>query len=204
MCPKYWIGLYTFPDVKKICIYCSVIKLSFFFPVILQYTMYLFLKKTNRNNCENKLLIHKIRLNWNTFLFCLQGELFSEFRQKFREISHLMDCMGCERCKVSSYYLSISPPYKYSSIYLYVSPFFHPWTAGNESLNITLENYSVFIITLFVKVWGKLQVTGIGTALKILFTPLEEIKLTRHEVVALVNAFGRVSTSLIELEKFRD
>jgi len=52
--------------------------------------------------------------------------------------------------------------------------------------------------------WGKLQVTGIGTALKILFTPLEEIRLTRHEVVALVNAFGRVSTSLIELEKFRD
>jgi len=81
-----------------------------------------------------------------------KGELFSEFRQKFREISHLMDCMGCERCKV----------------------------------------------------WGKLQVTGIGTALKILFTPLEEIRLTRHEVVALVNAFGRVSTSLIELEKFRD
>lgn len=81
-----------------------------------------------------------------------KGELFSEFKLKFREISHLMDCMGCERCKV----------------------------------------------------WGKLQVTGIGTALKILFTPLEEIRLTRHEVVALVNAFGRVSTSLIELEKFRD
>jgi ERO1-like protein alpha len=81
-----------------------------------------------------------------------KGELFSEFKQKFREISHLMDCMGCERCKV----------------------------------------------------WGKLQVTGIGTALKILFTPLEELRLTRHEVVALVNAFGRVSTSLIELEKFRD
>jgi len=81
-----------------------------------------------------------------------KGELFSEFKQKFREISHLMDCMGCERCKV----------------------------------------------------WGKLQVTGIGTALKILFTPTEDLRLTRHEVVALVNAFGRVSTSLMELEEFRN
>jgi hypothetical protein len=81
-----------------------------------------------------------------------KGELFSEFKQKFREISHLMDCMGCERCKV----------------------------------------------------WGKLQVTGIGTALKILFTPTEDLRLTRQEVVALVNAFGRVSTSLMELEEFRD
>ena len=46
--------------------------------------------------------------------------------------------------------------------------------------------------------------TGIGTALKILFTPTEDLRLTRHEVVALVNAFGRVSTSLMELEEFRD
>jgi len=80
-----------------------------------------------------------------------QGELFAEFKNKFREISHLMDCMGCERCKV----------------------------------------------------WGKLQVTGIGTALKILFTPADQLKLTRHEVVALLNGFGRVSTSLQQLEHFR-
>jgi len=53
------------------------------------------------------------------------------------------------------------------------------------------------------KVWGKLQVTGVGTALKILFTPTEEIQLTKHEIVALLNALGRHSTSISELEFFR-
>jgi len=74
-----------------------------------------------------------------------------QFKEKFREISQLMDCMGCERCKV----------------------------------------------------WGKLQVTGVGTALKILVTPVEQLRLTRHEIVALLNGFGRVSTSIKELDTFR-
>jgi len=54
------------------------------------------------------------------------------------------------------------------------------------------------------KVWGKLQVTGIGTALKILLTPLNQIKLTKHETVALLNAFGRISTSIEQLKTFRN
>ena len=45
---------------------------------------------------------------------------------------------------------------------------------------------------------------GIGTALKILFSPAESLTLSRHEVVAFLNAFGRVATSLTELEKFRE
>jgi Endoplasmic Reticulum Oxidoreductin 1 (ERO1) len=45
--------------------------------------------------------------------------------------------------------------------------------------------------------------SGIGTALKILFSPAESLNLSRHEVVAFLNAFGRVATSLIELDKFR-
>jgi len=80
-----------------------------------------------------------------------KSELIGQFKEKFREISYMMDCMGCERCKV----------------------------------------------------WGKLQVTGIGTALKILFTPSTELRLTRHEVVALLNGFGRVSTSIKQLDNFR-
>jgi len=79
-------------------------------------------------------------------------ELKEMFKTNFMKISELMDCLGCERCKV----------------------------------------------------WGKLQVTGIGTALKILFTPESELKLTKHEIVALVNAFGRHSTSLEELKHFRE
>jgi ERO1-like protein alpha len=81
------------------------------------------------------------------------GELLAAFKENFRGISLLMDCLGCERCKV----------------------------------------------------WGKLQVTGIGTALKVLFTePAAGLALSRHEVVALLNAFGRVSTSIHELAGFRE
>jgi len=78
-------------------------------------------------------------------------ELLKLYKENFMEISEIMDCLGCERCKV----------------------------------------------------WGKLQVTGIGTALKVLFTPLENMELTKHEIVALFNAFGRHSTSIRELEEFR-
>jgi len=46
--------------------------------------------------------------------------------------------------------------------------------------------------------------SGIGTALKVLFTPLENLELTKHEIVALFNAFGRHSTSISELEEFRE
>jgi len=78
-------------------------------------------------------------------------ELLELYKQNFMKISEMMDCLGCERCKV----------------------------------------------------WGKLQVTGMGTALKILFTPIEDLQLTKHEIVALFNAVGRHSTSISELESFR-
>lgn len=79
-------------------------------------------------------------------------ELLKLYKQNFMEISEMMDCLGCERCKV----------------------------------------------------WGKLQVTGIGTALKVLFTPMKDLELTKHEIVALFNALGRHSTSISELEAFRE
>lgn len=76
--------------------------------------------------------------------------LKEDFRQHFRNISRIMDCVGCDKCKL----------------------------------------------------WGKLQINGIGTALKILFsgkfdglTPLSPAKknfqLQRGEIVALFNSFGR-------------
>ena len=40
--------------------------------------------------------------------------------------------------------------------------------------------------------------------MKVLFTPLENLELTKHEIVALFNAFGRHSTSISELEEFRE
>ena len=81
------------------------------------------------------------------------SQLKSEFRDHFRNITSIMDCVGCEKCKL----------------------------------------------------WGKLQTTGLGTALKILFSDsIQNLTLTRNEIVALFNAFGRISTSIQQLEKFRD
>ncbi|KAL3289782.1 hypothetical protein HHI36_023177 [Cryptolaemus montrouzieri] len=86
-----------------------------------------------------------------------------EFRQHFRNISSIMDCVGCEKCKL----------------------------------------------------WGKLQIQGLGTALKILFsgkfdgslmsedTSKKSFQLLRTEIVALLNSIGRLSTSLYELDEFR-
>ena len=69
------------------------------------------------------------------------------------------------------------------------------------------------------KLWGKLQISGLGTALKILFSDdtskNESIKnemfkdyskfnLNRNEIVSLFNAFGRISTSIQQLEIFRE
>ncbi|XP_077293985.1 endoplasmic reticulum oxidoreductin-1-like protein [Arctopsyche grandis] len=94
-------------------------------------------------------------------------KLKDEFRQHFRNISRIMDCVGCDKCKL----------------------------------------------------WGKLQVQGLGTALKILFSGKfddvdptsgklavrhkNRFQLDRREVVALFNGFGRLATSIRELEDFR-
>nr|XP_056707108.1 ERO1-like protein alpha [Euleptes europaea] len=91
------------------------------------------------------------------------AKLKEEFRLHFRNISRIMDCVGCIKCRL----------------------------------------------------WGKLQTQGLGTALKILFSesqienmlgrgPSPTFHLTRQEIVALFNAFGRISTSIKELESFRD
>ncbi|KAK9890443.1 hypothetical protein WA026_010529 [Henosepilachna vigintioctopunctata] len=90
-------------------------------------------------------------------------KLKQEFKQHFRNISSIMDCVGCEKCKL----------------------------------------------------WGKLQIQGLGTALKILFSrkfdglTLEDdsseksFQLLRSEIVALLNSIGRLSTSIYELDEFR-
>lgn len=95
-------------------------------------------------------------------------KLKEDFKILFRNISHIMDCVGCDKCRL----------------------------------------------------WGKVQITGMGTALKILFSgdsmgPLSTVtrehrkskvpfQLTRGEIVSLFNAFGRLSKSIHEIEAFRD
>ncbi|XP_056667076.1 ERO1-like protein alpha isoform X2 [Monodelphis domestica] len=80
------------------------------------------------------------------------NKLKEEFRQHFRNISRIMDCVGCLKCRL----------------------------------------------------WGKLQIQGLGTALKILFSenlianipengPFYGFHLRRQEIVALFNAFGSIA-----------
>ena len=97
-------------------------------------------------------------------------QLKAEFREHFRNVSKVMDCVACDKCKL----------------------------------------------------WGKLQITGLGTALKILFSDESQkdmakiddkematnetnvIDLTRNEIVSLFNAIGRISTSIQQLEHLRE
>ncbi|KAK2638573.1 hypothetical protein Ddye_026368 [Dipteronia dyeriana] len=77
-------------------------------------------------------------------------ELKQQIQKQFRNISVLMDCVGCEKCRL----------------------------------------------------WGKLQVHGLGTALKILFSfdgknhQVQPLQLQRNEVIALVNLLNRLSESV--------
>ncbi|GMR53491.1 hypothetical protein PMAYCL1PPCAC_23686 [Pristionchus mayeri] len=84
-------------------------------------------------------------------------ELREEFRGKFLNISRIMDCVGCDKCRL----------------------------------------------------WGKVQVQGMGTALKILFADgivkdrEMPFQLSRTEVVALLQSIGRFSSSIHEVDLFR-
>lgn len=91
------------------------------------------------------------------------SKLKETFRSHFRNISSIMDCVGCEKCKL----------------------------------------------------WGKLQIQGLGTALKILFSgkfdqkPLltpkaQQFHLKRGEIVSLFNSITRLSSSISHLETFRN
>ncbi|CAA3016236.1 Endoplasmic reticulum oxidoreductin 1 [Olea europaea subsp. europaea] len=75
-------------------------------------------------------------------------ELMQQTQRQFRNISALMDCVGCEKCRL----------------------------------------------------WGKLQVLGLGTALKILFSVNGQEHsgqtLQRNEVIALINLLHRLSESV--------
>lgn len=53
------------------------------------------------------------------------------------------------------------------------------------------------------KLWGKLQIHGLGAAFKILTTHnLDTVYLHRHEIVSLINGLTRLSTSISSLEIF--
>ncbi|KAF2869423.1 endoplasmic reticulum Oxidoreductin 1-domain-containing protein [Massariosphaeria phaeospora] len=81
--------------------------------------------------------------------------LKEDFRNRFRNVSRIMDCVGCDKCRL----------------------------------------------------WGKLQTSGYGTALKVLFEFDEQDSsrdppLRRTELVALLNTLDRLSHSLRAIKQF--
>ena len=82
-----------------------------------------------------------------------KNELRDDFRQRFRNISAIMNCVSCERCRV----------------------------------------------------WGKLQITGLGTAIKVLLSSPDELvhdPLTRQEVIALINTLHQVTPCLCNFRTY--
>ncbi|KAI1259936.1 endoplasmic oxidoreductin [Xylariaceae sp. FL1019] len=82
--------------------------------------------------------------------------LKEDFRNRFRNVSRIMDCVGCDKCRL----------------------------------------------------WGKVQVSGYGTALKVLFETDNDSgavpELKRTELVALFNTYARLSSSMEALHQFRN
>uniref|UniRef100_A0A671QKR5 ERO1-like protein alpha n=1 Tax=Sinocyclocheilus anshuiensis TaxID=1608454 RepID=A0A671QKR5_9TELE len=87
-----------------------------------------------------------------------------------------------------------------------------------EDFKLTFKNISRVMdcVECFkCRLWGKLQTQGLGTVLKILFSERQieampntsntnpSFQLSRQEIVSLFNAFGRISTSVRELDNFR-
>ncbi|KAI1809772.1 endoplasmic oxidoreductin [Poronia punctata] len=81
--------------------------------------------------------------------------LKEDFRNRFRNVSRIMDCVGCDKCRL----------------------------------------------------WGKLQTSGYGTALKVLFETDNDSgeipALKRTELVALFNTYARLSSSVEAHHQFR-
>ena len=80
-------------------------------------------------------------------LLAARTHLLGEYRSRLQNISKLMDCVGCGRCRL----------------------------------------------------WGKLQVYGLATALRILYAPDRQLvlhSLQRPDVVALFNLLGRLAHSV--------
>uniref|UniRef100_A0A8C2WV45 ERO1-like protein alpha n=1 Tax=Cyclopterus lumpus TaxID=8103 RepID=A0A8C2WV45_CYCLU len=143
-------------------------------PVVQRPSFRLFTGRPEEDRRLKELLLHVLQLARSFPLHFDETSLFTgdeqeaatlkeDVRRAFLNISRVMDCVGCFRCRL----------------------------------------------------WGKLQTQGLGTSLKILFSerqieapPLSRgqrprFRLGRQEVVSLLNAFGRVSTSISELKTFR-
>ncbi|KII73432.1 Ero1-like protein [Thelohanellus kitauei] len=84
-----------------------------------------------------------------------------------------------------------------------------------DAIKVTFQNISRILDCVECekcRLWGKVQIQGFATALKILFTPTNGlitrnispvVKLNRMEIISLFNLFSRLSTSLNFLHLWR-
>lgn len=103
-------------------------------------------------------------------------KLKSTFREKFRNISKIMDCVGCDKCRL--------------------------W-GKLQVIKQFIDTLPVDVAIIKLSSLCYLQIQGLGTALKILFSGKfdnkvsqtdednDKFKLRRGEIVSLFNAFGR-------------
>ncbi|XP_054466504.1 LOW QUALITY PROTEIN: ERO1-like protein alpha [Anoplopoma fimbria] len=143
-------------------------------PFFQRPSFHLFTGRPEEDRRHKELLLDVLQLTRSFPLHFNETSLFSgdekeaaklkeDVRLAFLNISRIMDCVGCFKCRL----------------------------------------------------WGKLQTQGLGTALKILFSERQiealpsssdqkpSFQLSRQEIVSLLNAFGRISTSISELKNFR-
>lgn len=117
------------------------------------------------------------------------GKLKQDFREKFMNISRIMDCVGCDKCRLWGK-LQVRLYFYKTSRQLINSQFLQTQGMGTALKILFSGNFDEPITTTNPKpplAWDN-----------------KKFKLRRAEIVSLFNAFGRLSTSIYSLEAFRD
>ncbi|GAB1297920.1 ERO1-like protein beta [Apodemus speciosus] len=132
--------------------------------------------------------------------------LKEEFRLHFKNISRIMDCVGCDKCRLWG---KLQTGFSCASRGCQIS-----WSWSSRRCEPGVRSSRSQLLAGSPAPHRAFSTQGLGTALKILFSekeiqklpensPSKGFQLTRQEIVALLNAFGRLSTSIRELQNFK-
>ena len=116
-----------------------------------------------------------------------------EFQTHFRNISRVMDCVGCDKCKLWG-------KLQVTGLGTALKILF---SEGKSNRSLSSGGGQDFIKS------AKVDLSVVADHLQRMHPPdmpagIPDFGLTRNEIVALFNGFGRISTSIQQLEKFRD
>ncbi len=123
-----------------------------------------------------------------------RAALKEEFREHFRNISRVMDCVACDKCKlwgklqITGLGTALKILFSQDEAELFDND--NKISAMKFSPDMSSEAAQELVFNASDSVIGN----NAGR---------KSLKLTRNEIVALFNAFGRISTSIQQLEKFR-